>query len=286
MRVLDLFSGIGGFALGMERAGHDVVAFCEIDDFCVQVLEKHWPNIPVYRDIRKLYRFADEYEPCDYCGEPFCLMCNEHFWECTCIGCSQFDDDVGLIQIITAGFPCQDISLLNSIHKDNVGIDGEQSRLWREALRIICSLRPEWVVLENVAALTIRGLGRILAELASSGYDTEWHSIPVAAVGGEHLRKRTWIIAHDSSLGIQKLWPKGVKQSQELGKEALSVRHRNGEWKIEPDFLRSVYGVSKRLDKSRRIKAIGNSIAPQISELIGVAIKNQSRLVYESGGNE
>lgn len=272
MRVLDLFSGIGGFALGFTRAGHNVVAFCEMDDYCRSVLKKHWPDVPVFGDVKKLYRFADEYRACELCGEPYCDDCDQHFFECDCIGASQFDDEIGGVDIITAGFPCQDISLLNEIHSDSEGIDGDRSGLWKEALRIIRATQPRWVVLENVAAITVRGLGNVLAGLAASGYDAEWHCIPASAVGGEHLRKRTWIIAHAQGVGVQELWPQGVKLPPGLDTQALSVRDSNGKWKIEPDFLRAINGVSDGVDKSKRIKALGNAVVPQIPEVIAKAI--------------
>ena len=149
LRLLDLFSGIGGFSLGLERSGgFKTVAFCEIEPFCRRVLAKYWPDVPCYDDIRTLTaeRLAA--------------------------------DGVG-VDAVCGGFPCQDISVAGK----GAGIAGERSGLWREYARIIGELRPRFVIVENVAALLGRGLGDVLGDLAALGYDAEWHCIPASAVG-------------------------------------------------------------------------------------------------------
>ena len=118
MKVLDLFSGIGGFSLGLERAGMTTVAFCEIDKKAQQVLRKHWPNVPIFEDV--------------------CTLTKELL------------DERGItIDVICGGFPCQDISLAGK----GAGIEGERSGLWTEYARIISELRPKFVIVENVSAL-------------------------------------------------------------------------------------------------------------------------------------
>ena len=161
MRVLDLFSGIGGFSLGLERAGMTTVAFCEIDPYCRAVLRKHWPDVPCYDDVRLLtaQRLAAD-------------------------GIS--------VDVICGGFPCQDISCAGA----GAGIEGERSGLWREYSRLIGELRPRYVIVENVAALLGRGLGVVLGDLAALGFDAEWHCIPASAVGAPHRRDRVWIVAY------------------------------------------------------------------------------------------
>ena len=126
LAVLDLFSGIGGFSLGLERTGgFETVAFCEIEEFPRKVLAKHWPDVPCYRDVRELT------------GE-----------QC------------GPIDCITAGFPCQDISLSGR----GAGINGERSGLWSEVARLVGELRPQFVILENSPALLIRGFGTVVGD--------------------------------------------------------------------------------------------------------------------------
>jgi DNA (cytosine-5)-methyltransferase 1 len=161
-RVLSLFAGIGGFDLGLERTGgFKTVAFCEIDKKAQQVLRKHWPEVPIYDDVTELTaeRLA-------------------------AYGIA--------VDVICGGFPCQDISLAGR----GAGIDGERSGLWGQYARLVREVRPVYVIVENVAALLSRGLGDVLGDLASLGYDAEWHCIPASAVGAPHRRDRIWILAY------------------------------------------------------------------------------------------
>ena len=161
LQVLDLFSGIGGFSLGLERAGMTTAAFCEIEPFCRAVLAKHWPGVPIYDDVRTLT------------GERLAA------------------DGIS-VDVICGGFPCQDISLAGR----GAGLSGERSGLWFQYHRIISEVRPRWVVIENVPALRSRGLDVVLGGLATLGYDAEWHLIPASAIGAPHQRDRVWILAY------------------------------------------------------------------------------------------
>ena len=163
MNVLDLFSGIGGFSLGLERAGMRTVAFCEIEPYCRAVLAKRWPGVPCYGDIRELTA-------------------------------ARLDADGIAVDVICGGFPCQDISFAGK----GAGLAGARSGLWGEYRRLISELEPRWVVVENVSALLSRGLGDVLGNLAKIGYDAEWHCIPAAYVGAPHRRDRIWIVAYPS----------------------------------------------------------------------------------------
>jgi DNA (cytosine-5)-methyltransferase 1 len=199
LNVLDLFSGIGGFSLGLERAGMRTVGFCESDPFCRQVLAKHWPNVPCYDDIRTLTaaRLAADglinaalahAEREDDRGQVNGAEADrkESDRSTSRIGRSSS------IDIICGGFPCQDISVAGK----GAGIAGERSGLWLEFARIIGELRPHYVIVENVSALLGRGLSTVLGDLAALGFDAEWHCIPASAVGAPHRRDRIWIIAY------------------------------------------------------------------------------------------
>jgi DNA (cytosine-5)-methyltransferase 1 len=277
VRVLDLFSGIGGFSLGLERAGYRTVAFCEIDAWCRSVLAHHWPGVPCYTDIRELSadRLARD-------GIEVDAMCG--------------------------GFPCQDISVAGA----GAGIDGTRSGLWGEYARLIGELRPADVYVENVSALLARGLERVLGDLAALGYDAEWHCIPASAVGAPHRRDRVWIVAHSRSrlaqlgraaghMGSQAGADEGEsKERQRLrnafdnGRQALAYANESrleglgrllqrareqSAWKdgeaieggrlVKPGLRLLAHGVPERVAK---LRAFGNAVVPQIPEILGRAV--------------
>jgi DNA (cytosine-5)-methyltransferase 1 len=156
-----LFSGIGGLDLGLERAGMECRFQVEIDPFCRRVLAKHWPAVKRFGDITEVE--GAELEP---------------------------------VELIAGGFPCQDVSLAGT----RVGIDaGKRSGLWREYIRLVRALRPRFVLVENVPGLLTGGIGRVLGDLAASGYNAEWDCIPACALGAPHVRYRVFIVAYNSS---------------------------------------------------------------------------------------
>ena len=239
LRVLDLFAGIGGFSLGLERAGgFQTVAFCEFDPYCRQVLARHWPGVPIFHDVRELD------------GERF----------------------RGAIDVVCGGFPCQDLSVAGR----QAGIDAERSGLWSHLARIIGEVAPRYAVVENVPALLSgdrgRWFGRVLGDLAEVGYDAEWHCIPASHVGAHHRSDRVWIIAYPNR-GRLKGRPKCDSEQWE-GKHPQS-RHDpfgcgvDGWWDAEPDVGRVADGVPMRVD---RLRALGNAVVPQVVEVIGRSI--------------
>jgi DNA (cytosine-5)-methyltransferase 1 len=238
LTVLDLFSGIGGFSLGLERTGgFKTVAFCEIDPYCRKVLAKHWPEVPCYDDIRTLVlprRFTD---------------------------------------VIVGGFPCQDISTAG----EGAGIEGERSGLWKEYARLIGEIRPQFIIVENVAALLGRGLNVVLGDLTSLGYDAEWYVISAKDLGAPHLRERVWIIAYPNGNGLETNANQIELRNQEFRVRYAPILYRSNVWDgPHPNrarIFRVDNGVSSDVD---RLRALGNAVVPQIPELIGRAI-----LTYE-----
>jgi DNA (cytosine-5)-methyltransferase 1 len=211
LRVLDLFSGIGGFSLGLERAGLQTVAFVEINPFCRRVLATHWPKVPCYHDIQAI---TAERLAADRIG----------------------------VDVIVGGFPCQDISVAGA----GVGLDGARSGLWWEYARLIYELRPRWAIIENVSALRSRGLDVVLSSLAALGYDAEWHIISAAAVGAPHLRERVWIIAHADGTRLAQRFS---RNSDGAGPVCRASVERSDWWAVEPAVGRVAYGIPGRVDR-------------------------------------
>ncbi|MGX7706337.1 DNA cytosine methyltransferase [Methylobacterium sp. Gmos1] len=242
LRVLDLFSGIGGFSLGLERTGgFETVAFCEIEPFCQRVLAKHWPEVPCYDDVRDLT--ADRLRA-----------------------------DGIAVDVICGGFPCQDIS----ISGPGAGLSGARSGLWFEYARLIGELRPRYAIVENVAELLDRGIDQVLGTLASIGYDAWWDCIPAVALGADHERDRVWLVAYPDSSRLP-----GRLQARADGSHAREI----ASWirlaldapkpfprmhgPLRPLVGGRSHGVPHRVD---RVRSLGNSVLPQIPELIGYAI--------------
>lgn len=241
-QILDLFSGIGGFSLGLERTGgFQTAAFCEADAKARQVLAKQWPATKIYHDVRDLTA-------------------------------AQLSKDNIHVNVITGGFPCQDISTAGK----GAGLDGQRSGLWFEFHRLIEEIGPQWVIIENVSALRSRGLDQVLWGLTEVGYDAEWHCIPAAAVGAPHRRDRIWIIAHPMRQRTQVPSEGQQPAKQVLGSEgeAWRIRTHAAHWSTEPRLGGVAYGIPGRVD---RVNQLGNAVVPQIPELIGHAILNKGR---------
>lgn len=187
-----LFSGIGGIDLGLERAGMKAIWMCEIEKYARKVLHKHWPDVPVYEDVRLI------------------------------------DERVERPDVLCGGFPCQDVSFAGK----RAGLrEGTRTGLWLEFARVIRRLRPQYVLLENVPGLLSLGFGRVLGDLAEIGYDAEWQVLSAAQFGAWHLRRRIFIVAYPNSLhgeisveaeldlewtdnGVQSGWSKSSNTSQ------------------------------------------------------------------------
>jgi len=263
MKVLDLFSGIGGFSLGLERAGMETVAFCEYDEKCRQVLQKHWPDIPQYNDVRTLT------------GE-------------------QLERDGITVDLICGGYPCQPFSVAGKREGQ-----ADDRHLWPELFRLVQEIRPTWILCENVAGHISMGLDSVLADLESEAYQCQTLLIPACGVGAYHRRYRVWIIAHSDELanGQQHInaatWNDSQRENNDVA-NTNSKRRRGGKageqdaeyvgqspgdkirrewkfkgWDVEPSVGRVANGVPDRLD---RLKQLGNAVVPQIPEIIGRAI--------------
>ncbi len=166
---LDLFSGIGGFSLGLESAGLvKTVAFCDYEKFCQKVLKKHWPHVPIYGDVKELTHERLK------------------------------ADGINSIDIITGGYPCQPFSVAGSQK-------GEQDprHVWPEMFRLIQELRPAFVIGENVSGHIKLGLDTVLENLESEGYNARTFSISAASIGANHKRERVWTLAYSNDKGIR-----------------------------------------------------------------------------------
>ena len=279
LRHLDLFSGIGGFSLGMEATGgFETVAFCEIEEYPRKVLQKHWPYVKRYEDIKEL-----TYERLKA-------------------------DGLLPIHIVTGGYPCQPFS--NAGRKRG---ESDPRHLWPEMFRVIKELRPTWVVGENVPGHIKLGLDSVLSDLADQGYSARTFSVSASSVGANHKRERIWIVAdtlkgnvqagrerrreireghqEDGFSGDAACGSEDMADTERIGQQGQgkpvrssdTKKNQNGKtswtydgsqgsegwWDIEPDVGRVAHGIPGRVD---RLKGLGNSLIPQIPFYLGQSI--------------
>jgi len=270
LRVLDLFSGIGGFSLGLERTGgYKTIAFCEYEKFPRSILKKHWPDVPCFPDVRTL----------------------------------KGSDIDGPIDVICGGYPCQPFSTAGQRRGKE-----DDRHLWPEFSRLVDELRPTWIIGENVAGHISMGLDDVLSDLEGQGYAARTFVIPACAVAAPHRRDRVWIIGHadknirEQSKAVAKhnepeqhnskrvftsSNPRCLGQSgqgepcQPIGAKAIEHWEASKSfdavgWPTQPAIRGGNDGLPSRLVSSR-LAALGNAVVPQIPQMIGNAILEAER---------
>lgn len=245
LTVGSLFSGIGGFDLGLERAGMTVVWQVENEPYCNKVLAKHWPHVTRYGDIKEID------------------------WS-----------EVERPDLICGGFPCQPVSLAGKRLAQ-----ADERWLWPEVDRCIRALRPRYVLLENVPGLLSAGMSDVLGDLAALGFDAQWDCVPAGAFGAPYLRNRIFLLGfepnsiHDRAFRISEGFQPAPIASRVYGEILRTARGADsyarwcqlpgGNWWRDQDesrICRVAYGVSNR---SHRLRGLGNAVVPQVAEWIG-----------------
>lgn len=222
-----LFSGIGGIDLGFDRAGLECAWQVEIDPFARKVLEKHWPEVPKHDDIRT-------FKPTP-------------------------------VDVVCGGFPCKQTSTGAAMTGNRNGLEGKDSSLWWEMLRVVEEIKPSMVVVENVAGAKTWS-GEIAEGLAGAGYAVAEVRIAACEFDAPHERRRLFFVAYADSERLQVAWSPG---SSEISSQQRADIAR-GHWSTSgPEFLRMVHGLSGGLDRRNRIERLGNAVVPQVAEWIG-----------------
>jgi DNA (cytosine-5)-methyltransferase 1 len=228
---LALFAGAGGGILGGHLLGWRTVCAVEWNPYAAGVLvarqnDGHLPAFPIWDDVRT------------FDGRP---------WR-------------GAVDVVSGGFPCQDIS----IGGRGDGLDGERSGLWSEMARIVGEVGPRYVLVENSPMLTVRGLGRVLADLAALGFDAEWGVLAASDVGAPHQRERIWIVAHPN--GSNEI---GRRSPVQMGREPVAREAENHghaqrtEWPAQSGISILAHGVAHRVEQ---LTALGNGQVPRVAE--------------------
>ncbi len=281
LRHVDLCSGIGGFSLGFEWAGlSQPILFCDTEEWCRKILNKHWPDVPIANDVKELANDPTQIPDCD---------------------------------ILTAGYPCQPFSLAG----ERKGTEDDR-HIWPYIRQIIASKRPAWCVLENVYGHISMGLDQVLADLEAEGYATRTFIVPACGVNAPHRRDRVWIVGHTTDNGCigrgetdgregqthqpqqqpsvrgepirpsedvahtvsnrsEAGLPRQVAGEEGVSEEPFDSRDRQRGWSAEncwatePAVGRVAHGIPRSVD---RLKGLGNAIVPQIAMQIGLSIKN------------
>lgn len=229
MKHLDLFSGIGGFALAARWMGWETIQFVEIDKFCQKVLNKNFPNIPIHDDIKTFD--GSKYR--------------------------------GTIDILTGGFPCQDLSSSGT----GQGISGSRSGLWHEMLRVSIECKPSVIVIENSPNLLTKGFEKVLHPLSEEGYNVEWQCLYASDVGQPHGRERVFIVAYSNEIGRFKTgFFEGINREKHSKRSSIAA---NGTIDFDgrtytkiPEDLLLDDGISYAMDF---VGAFGNAIVPQVA---------------------
>lgn len=268
MTVLDLFSGIGGFALATEWAGGRTIAFAETAVFPARVLSARFPGIPNLGDVTKLCRRVYDCQTDD--DGAWCPRCDDEFGDCECIGTDEFTDTHGFPDVITAGVPCQPASLVG----ERLG-SSDETWMWPDTLRIFRELRPRFGVLENPRAILTLDGGRafrgILSAFADLGYDVQWEVIPASALGAGHRRERLWLLATDSD--CQRLQrhaghgsgDRGQRPGGHAAAQDLRARTITGpKWYHQSGIQPVVDGIPSGVARDQ-LTAVGNSLVPQLA---------------------
>lgn len=233
---LSLFSGIGGIDLAAEWAGFETIGQCEWADYPSKVLEKHWPDVPRWRDIKTLTQ--------------------ESFYEKT---------NLRTVDFISGGFPCQPFSVAGK----QEGEDDDRF-LWPEMVRVIREIKPKWVLGENVVGLLDMGIGTVLSDLERIGYSGGVFQIPACAVGASHVRNRLFISAYAVGIRWDGLDKKQKEESKRVGNENFEQRwHLEGD--IPLDFKKALTDASGGFERNDdglspgvdRLKCLGNAVVPQ-----------------------
>lgn len=227
-----LFSGIGGFDLAAEWMGWENTFHCEINHFCQRILKHYWPNAISYEDIKS----------------------------------ADFTVHRGTIDVLSGGFPCQDIS----ISGQGIGIFGTRSGLWAEYYRAICEILPGCVVIENSPQLIRKGFEKVLSDLSDIGYNAEWEIISASDVGMPHIRKRLWVVAYPSVQrrpGVLHMLKRSIVEKNRQTNPLDTQSHpflRFEERYSQPAVFGMDDGISKRMDIVKWLGAFGNAVVPQV----------------------
>jgi DNA (cytosine-5)-methyltransferase 1 len=231
LNELHLFAGAGGGILGGMLLGHTTVCAVEIEPYCREVLLQRQrdgilPKFPIWDDVTT------------FDGNP---------WR-------------GKVDVVCGGFPCQDISAAGT----GDGLDGERSGLWAEMARIVCEIRPKFTFVENSPVITSRGMGIVLGDLASMGYDARWGVLGANDLGYDHKRDRAWIVANLVSNGLEGRNYSDKERQGESTIRSMARLHQNKVWHDipAPNAFGMSNGVASRVD---RLKAIGNGQVPIVA---------------------
>jgi DNA (cytosine-5)-methyltransferase 1 len=298
MIFLDLFAGIGGFALAAEWAGFRWSRhyFSEVEDYATRVYRRRFPDAVPLGDIRQIdgRALVADAEQSRGMGRK---VHTGNIATASGGGAASTPITSSEAWLLAGGFPCQDISCAGK----GAGLVGERSGLWFEYARLIGEIRPRYAIMENVGALTRRGLDRVLGSLAEIGYDAEWSDIRASDVGAPHRRERIWIVAYPEERGVRAGLREGGEGGERRGRSGdgggevpdadraglerwIECRERSGErlawsngepytgdWQSGAGIRRVSHGIPSRVD---RLRCLGNAIVPQIAEMIFRQLKS------------